>query len=169
MFNFQYSQAELDAQVAALSMPMQLWLNWMMLVVIIMPIFFFRRPQGRIAILCSILLIATAIPTTRIVGMSNFLSLLHLIIWTPLLIYFSHQLRHQRIPIKSVFGIWSLTMITTLIISLVFDIRDFGRWLMGERGVVSVTQFEVAWLCLFFILLCILLIGGYIFKKPPTD
>lgn len=170
MFDFQYTQAQLDAQTAALSMPMQIWLNWMIVVIVLMPLIFIRRPQGRIAILCSILLIACAMPVSRIVGISNFLSLIHLLIWTPLVLYFCYQLRQQHIPIKSFFGIWSLTMISTAIVSLVFDVRDFARWLMGDRGIVTApANIEIAWVPAIFMVLCIGLAGAYIFKKLPGD
>lgn len=165
---FQYSQADLDLQIAALPMLLQYWLNWMMVVIILMPLLFFRRPQGRVAIGTSVLLLAAAIPLGRIFGISNFFALLHLLIWTPLVMYFCYQLREKMIPIKSFFGIWSLVMVATVIISLVFDIRDFSRWLMGERGVIQPSaNSEIPWITLVFILITLLLAAGYVLRKFP--
>ena len=122
---FQFSQAELNAQLAALPTLMQFWLNWMKVVIVLMPLLFIRRPQGRIAIGSSMLLIAIAMPVSSIVGISNLLSLIHLLIWTPLVAYFCFQLRAQLISKKTFFGVWAMVMVATAIISLVFDGEGF--------------------------------------------
>lgn len=165
---FAYTQADLDLQVAALSMPVQLWLNWMMVVIVLMPILFIRRPQGRIAILCSIALIATAMPISRMTGITNLLSLIHLVLWIPLVIYFCRQMRAGLIPYKSFFGVWSVTMVASCIISLVFDVRDFARWLLGERGIVSApAEQQIPWIVFIFILISLYLAGSYVLSKAP--
>jgi surface polysaccharide O-acyltransferase-like enzyme len=166
---FQYSAAELDAQVAALPALLQGWFNWMTLVIVLMPLLFIRRPQARVALACAVVLVAIALPLSRIVGISYFLSLPHLLLWTPLVVYFCGQLRHGHIPVKSLFGIWSLLLVATCIISLVFDARDFTRWLLGERGIMTIPEnSRVPWVSLGFISIALLAAGIYIFRKPAA-
>jgi surface polysaccharide O-acyltransferase-like enzyme len=168
--SFQYSPAELDAQVAALPVLLQWWFNWMTLVIVLMPLLFIRRPQARVALVCAVALVAVAIPLSRIVGISHFLSLPHLVLWTPLVFYFSGQLRRGHISVKSPFGIWCLLLVATCIISLVFDARDFTRWLMGERGIMTIPENPpVPWLSLSFIIVALVAAGIYIFRKPAPS
>lgn len=46
--------------MAALPMLMQWWFNWMTLIVVLMPLLFIRRPQGRVALACAVGLAAVA-------------------------------------------------------------------------------------------------------------
>jgi surface polysaccharide O-acyltransferase-like enzyme len=167
---FQYSPAELDAQVAALPVFLQWWFNWLTLVIVLMPLLFIRRPQARVALVCAAVLVAVAIPLSRVVGISHFLSLPHLVLWTPLVFYFCGQLRRGDIPVKSPFGIWSLLLVATCIISLVFDARDFTRWLLGERGIMTTPETpRVPWPSLGFIMAALAAAGIYIFRKPAAS
>jgi len=108
----------------------------MFLVIVLAPLCFFRHRQGRIAVLFSFVFLALQLPLLRMVGLTNLLSLTHLVIWSPLVVYLCRELRFRRIRIPSLFGGWAMLAISTCVISLVFDVRDFGRWIAGARGVV---------------------------------
>src|SRR5688572_3494721 len=163
---FQYSTTELDAQIDALPALLQGWFNWIGLVIVLMPLLFIRRPQARVALACAVVLVAVALPLSRIVGISYFLSLPHLLLWTPLVVYFCGQLRHGHIPVESLFGIWSLLLVATCIISLVFDGRDFTRWLLGERAIMTIPENpQVPWVSLSFIVVALTAAGVYIFRN----
>lgn len=126
-----------------------LWLYWMFFVIVLAPVIFVRRRQGRIVLIFSAVFLVVQLPLSRMVGLTNLLSLPHLLIWTPLVIYLLRELRERRIAPASPFGIWALTASGTAIISLVFDVRDFSRWVGGERGVVSpppLEQTSIPWL-----------------------
>lgn len=165
---FEYSQADLDAQMAALPMMIQIWLNWMLVVIIFMPLIFFRRKQGRIAIVTSLLLITAAVPISLMYGMTNLVAAVHLVLWVPLVLYFCQQLRVKAIPMKSFFGIWSVVMVASCIISLAFDVRDFSYWIMGDRGIFTASSsFDVPWLVLSFMTLALLGAASYVFRWWP--
>lgn len=94
----------------------------------------------------------------------------HLVLWTPLVFYFCGQFRRGHIPVKYLFGIWSLLLVATCIISLVFDARDFTRWLPGERGIMIIPENpQVPWLSLGFIIAALLAAGIYIFRTPHLN
>jgi hypothetical protein len=120
-----------------------------------------------VALGCALLLIVMAMPLSRVVGISYFLSLPHLLLWTPLVLYFCAELRSGRIPVKSTFGVWSLLLVATCIVSLVFDARDFTRWLLGERGILVMSANPaVPWFTVFFILAALACAAACIFRKP---
>ncbi len=162
---FEYSQAEISAQVAALPVAFQLWFNWMGLVIVLAPILFVRHRQGRVALVFSAIFIAVQMPLVRMTGLTNLLSLTHWLIWGPLLYYLCRELRGGRIARRSVFGAWAATASATIIISLVFDVRDFGRWIVGVRGVVSPAAegLVIPWLWLGLIIASLVAAGWYVY------
>ena len=134
---FEYSQEDIASQVANLPLAFRVWFQWMFAVIVLAPILFVRHRQGRVALLFSLVFFAVQMPLMRIVGLTNLLSLTHLMIWGPLVAFLCHELRSGRIRHRSLLGVWAALASTTAIISLVFDIRDFGRWIEGERGIAS--------------------------------
>jgi len=164
---FEFSQADIQAQVAALPLAFQLWFQWMFVVIVVAPVLFLRQRQGRVALAFSALFIAVQMPLMWSVGLSNLLSLTHLLIWGPLLIYLCRELRSQRIRRASPMGIWACSAVATAIISLVFDVRDFGRWIGGERGIANPPPNpEVPWLWVCLIGLTLAAAAWYVFSAP---
>ncbi len=163
---FEYSQADIGAQVAALPFAFQIWFQWMFYVIVLAPILFIYYRQGRVALAFSVVFLAVQFPLMRTIGLTNLLSLSHLLIWGPLVVYLCRELRMGRIARKSIFGAWSILAVATAVISLVFDVRDFSRWVAGERAIVSVpAEATVPWLWLALIIFSLLMSGWYIFGK----
>lgn len=155
-------------EMPTLPLPFQLWLNWMAVVIIAAPILFVRHRQGRVALLGSVVLMAIQLPLMSAVGFSHLLAATHLLVWTPLVIYFCRELRAERIKIRSIFGVWSVVMVASAIISLVFDVRDFGRWILGERGVVNPppwSETQIPWVMLLLIAAALAYAGHYVFGR----
>ena len=151
-----------------LPLPFQLWLNWMLVVIILAPVLFVRHRQGRIALLGSVVLMVAQIPLMSAFGFSHLLALTHLLVWTPVVVYFCRELRAERISVRSVFGVWSVVMVASAIISLVFDVRDFGRWVLGDRGVVNPppwSEKQIPWIMLVLIAAALGYAGNYVFGK----
>ena len=101
-------------EVPQLPLPFQVWLNWMLAEIILAPILFIRHRQGRIALLGSVVMVASAIT------------------------------------------------------SLVFDVRDFGRWILGDRGVVNPppwSETQMPWVMLILIAAALGYAGHYVFGK----
>jgi hypothetical protein len=136
-FMFEYSYAELSAQVDSLPLAFRLWFQWLFLVIVLAPFLLLRHRQGRITALLSVIFILVQFPLAFAVGITHLLSLPHLLIWGPLFGYLAWELRHRRIRPRSILGVWSIIALATLVVTLVFDLRNFGWWLAGQRGILD--------------------------------
>lgn len=113
----------------------QLWVNWMGLVLIgSFVALLFSRATRRDALI----LLAANVPMVFFMqwlygqlGYVRLLGLPHVIVWTPLVIYFLWRLRDPAITVPFRQIIWLL--LATMIISLGFDYADVVRYLLGER------------------------------------
>jgi len=67
----------------------------------------------------------------REIGFVRLLGIVHVVIWTPLAIYFWRRLNNLEIvpPFRQV--IW--VFLATIVVSLLFDYADVIRYLLGER------------------------------------
>jgi len=134
---FQYSFAEIQSQLDTLPTLLRLWFGWMGIVILFAPIAFVHRRRGRIVLAFTAVFAAAMLPVLHAVGISYLISLVHLVVWVPLLLYLSFLLRERRIRPGSPFGVWAIVAVSTLIVTLVLDVRDFVRWLGGERGLID--------------------------------
>jgi hypothetical protein len=167
---FEYSQDDIASQVANLPIAFRFWFQWMFVVIVLSPVLFVRRREGRVAILFSVLFLAVQMPLMRIVGLTNLLSLTHLMIWGPLVVYLCNGLHSQKIRRRSLFGVWAALASATAIVSVVFDVRDFGRWVAGERGIANPDpDLSVPWLWVFLIVASLLFAAWYSYGNSTKD
>ena len=134
---FQYSSADIQTQLDALPTLMRAWFGWLGLIVLLAPLSFVRRRQGRIALIFSAVFIPALLVIIHSSGITYVISWLHLLLWVPLLAYLAREVRVGRIAVASPLGVWTLITVCTLVVSLVFDLRDGIRWLAGERGIIN--------------------------------
>ena len=88
----------------------------------------------------------------------------------PLTLYLIHELHEQRIPVQSPLGVWAVIASATAIVSLVFDVRDFGRWIVGERDVVHpVLDPEIPWLWAILIVVTLSIAAAYAFRRSSLS
>jgi len=166
---FQYTFADIQAQLDHLPVLFRAWFAWLGLVVLILPFAFLKRPQGKVASLFAAVFIPLLLVLLHVVGISFFISFLHLALWIPLLFYLSRELKTGRIEPASVMGAWALLAVATLIVSLVFDIRDAVRWLAGERGVMDPRPgIHFPWITMPAMVLALASGGWYIFGSTPS-
>lgn len=116
-------------------MPLQ-WQLWVLLLVVInagMPLFFLGRPEARLALIT--LMVAAMIMSivTRYAGFTRLLGLGHFV-WFPLLAYLWTRL--GEIPADGFYGMWIRAVMALNALSLVIDVTDVARYLLGERGEV---------------------------------
>lgn len=71
---FEYSYADVQAQVANLPLAFRIWFQWMFFAIVLSPIFFVRHRQGRVALLFSATFLALHFPLMLSVGPTNLLS-----------------------------------------------------------------------------------------------
>lgn len=113
----------------------QLWLNWLMIGGIFLPLalviwkstrwlglgFFIATAAGGFAIF----------QLYEYQGYTRLLGLPHLIIWIPGA-YLLWRKQQQDIPQIPRYIIW--VVLATVLVSLAFDITDVARYILGERG-----------------------------------
>ena len=134
---FTYSFADIQAQLDALPTLYRVWFAWLGLIVVILPFVFLKHRQGRVAMLFALAFIPLLLVVVHSTGITYVISFLHVALWLPLLWYLARELRAERVNILSPFGLWMNVAVATLIISLVFDVRDAIRWAAGERAILD--------------------------------
>ncbi|MBX3496360.1 MAG: hypothetical protein KF769_08975 [Parvibaculum sp.] len=124
------AQAAQDVYVAALPQWVQLWMYWMLAVLGVGSLVFsFFRSEARWLLLSFVVTIVATMALGMTVGWNKLWGVTHLVFWTPVVVYYIK--RWPQIEKKSVFGVWFVAALATMIVSLVFDAKDLVEYLMG--------------------------------------
>jgi hypothetical protein len=120
---------DLTAEILRQPMPLLLWMAWMVLLNLIVPLFFWRRTEGRvvpIVFLVNAMIMAQLYATW---GYGKHLGLAH-VVWFPMLAWLITRRRAVAAQ-GGAFALWILALVVTDAISLALDTRDvlqaFGR------------------------------------------
>ena len=122
-------QAEIKAGKAWID----IWLNILSFVLILSIPFAFVRKEARWVLLSLFLVFPAMMYLYSQIGYVRLLGIVHVIFWTPLLIYLWIRRSEWRVG-ETISGKWIVAVVTVLAISLAFDYVDVGRWLLGERA-----------------------------------
>lgn len=123
-------QASQDAYISALPLWVQWWMNWMGIVLFLGSLIFaFVGVEARWLLLAMFLTIPATFLIGYAVGWNNLWGITHLILWTPVAIYMAR--RFSQIEVKSVYGGWYVLALATLWISIIFDVKDVGQYLLS--------------------------------------
>jgi hypothetical protein len=119
---------------AATTPAVQMWMNWMLVIFAISLIFVWKHVGARFALAA---FIASSVLGYFIFSFTNqphLMGIAHLIFWLPLAIYlYQTVLRSDAIKVISPYGIWVALLLLTIVISLVFDVKDVIQVLTGAR------------------------------------
>lgn len=114
----------------------QVWLVWLMIVLIAAPLILLLSPTTRRVAIWTIIShipVFIAVPMMyQEMGYVRLLGLPHLIFWFPLLILLIRRMQAGGIPAPFRQVLW--VFIATLTICLLFDASDTIRYLLGERA-----------------------------------
>jgi len=166
----QYTPADIQAQLDTLPILFRVWFGWLGLVVLLLPFAFLGHRQGKVASVLAGVFILMLLILIHSTGITYLISFLHLALWIPLVFYLYRELKMGRIKLFSAIGIWSLVAIATLNISLVFDIRDAVRWLLGERGIIDPHPgIYLPWITIPGMLAVFLFAAWYLFGSSPSN
>lgn len=125
---------EINTQMAAQAMAVQIWINWMTLCFFASLVFIRRRPGARLALAAMLLTMVTAMGIFAIEPNVHLFGLAHLIFWGPLLVYLLRvEVRRPGFSWRGAYGIWVGLLSTTIAISLVFDVRDLFLVAAGQK------------------------------------
>ena len=124
------AQADQEIYIAALPGWVQLWMNWMMLILgpaaLAAALF---KVEARWLLLAVLLTIPATMLMGVYVGWNGLWGLTHIALWGPAAIYMTR--RFSQIEVKSLYGVWYVLALSTLWISLIFDVKDVGAFLLG--------------------------------------
>lgn len=112
----------------------QLWINWMGIVFMASILFVWKHKSARMALGAMLLTLPLAFFIYNMSGSIHLIGIAHMVFWGPLTYYLiSHEIRTPAFNIKSTYNIWLVLLTATIIISLIFDVRDTYLVLMGQK------------------------------------
>ncbi len=123
----------IQAEIRAGPTWVYIWLNVLSLALILSIPFAFVRKEARWVLLSMLFVFPAMLYLYSQVGYVRLLGIVHVIFWTPLLIYLWQRRKGWRVR-ETLSGKWILIVFILIAISLVFDFADVARWLLGERG-----------------------------------
>lgn len=118
----------------------QLWVVWMVVVIIAVPVImrmYGAVRQDHLIVACSTVTLLVVMPLWHDqIGYVRLIGLPHIVVWTPLAIYLYARRRHLSSPwqVRRAVHVFMLT----IIVSLVFDYVDAVRYILGERAPVNI-------------------------------
>ncbi len=117
----------------------QIWIMWMgiaILTAIVVLLFSQATRRDALVILATNIGVYFAMMWLyEQVGYVRLLGIVHLIFWTPLVVYLWWRLKDAAItaPFRQIMWIF----LATMVVSLMFDTADVVRYLLGERDVMT--------------------------------
>ena len=126
--------SQMGEQMATLPQYVQIWTNWMLLIVVVSVVFVWHRKSARYVLLSLPILIGTGLAVFRFTGNAHLLGIAHLLVWIPLFYYlYKVEVKSDGFKFQSIFGAWIGLLMTTMAISLVLDVRDVTLILTGYK------------------------------------
>ncbi len=112
-----------------------MWMNFMGLVFGTGLLFVFTRWGARLALGMMLFLnVPASAFVTDVTGNIDWISVVHLVLWTPVLYYLlSRDVFGPNANPRSFYGVWAIAMSATMAISLAFDSWDTIRLIMGTK------------------------------------
>lgn len=114
---------------------MTVWLYWMAFAIIVTPLVLVfskaTRLDAAIVLLTNIAMLVGMGWLYEQMGYVRLMGIVHVILWTPLLIYLFRRAKNGEMPLLCRLTMWMFA--ATLAVSLAFDYTDTARYLLGER------------------------------------
>ena len=108
---------------------LQLWLAWLM-IVNTASLIFLRSVEGRVTLIVWVGVGITMMAAFGLIGWSRGLGIVHVIWWTPLLVWLYQRLRKD--PPAGALRLWLFALVASNGVSLVIDYVDTVRYLTGN-------------------------------------
>ena len=115
----------------------QLWMNWMGLVLLASVIFMWKYRPARWVFAAMIATFICVMVIWKLTENVHLFGIAHLLFWTPLAIYLWKTVLSPvaRTDTRAyrIFFIWVILLVATIVISLVFDVRDIYLVFTGQK------------------------------------
>lgn len=123
-----------NAQMAELPSWVQIWMDWMMVIFLSSLFFVWKHKGARWVALSLILSMPLGILVFYLSNTVHLLGIVHLLLWSPILIYIMRvEFKSDDFKLRSPYGVWTILLMVTIVISLLFDIRDLIIVMMGLK------------------------------------
>ena len=127
-------QEMMRAIEADTTLSVQLWMGWMVLAFTLSLVFVRRKVGARYALAAAVLGGICAFIIFYLTADPWLLGISHILFWMPLLwILYRVEFSKPEFHWKTLYGIWLVLLVATIVISLVFDFRDVALVFMGGR------------------------------------
>lgn len=111
------------------------WVNFMVAILALAIPFSFSYREARWILIGSVLGMIGTIVAYSLFGFTRLLGLGHIIFWTPTLIYII-TVRGRKTYNKTLFSRWLIVAAIVMGVSLMFDVIDLLRWILGDRALI---------------------------------
>ena len=126
---------EMNAQMEMVATPVQIWMNWMMVIFLSSIFFSFKHIEARFAFGAFLLTMPIGMLIFHQIRNVHILGIAHFIVWLPLAIYLVKRMKSgaEKYQKWGSFRIWHHLILLTIVISLLFDARDIVLVAMGQK------------------------------------
>ena len=112
----------------------KIWMNWMMIIFLSSIFFTYKHVSARFIFISLFIAFPIALIIFNITKSPYLVGASHIIIWIPLAIYLIKvEVIGKVEKLKSVYGVYLILLLATIVISLFFDIRDTALILLGMK------------------------------------
>ena len=112
----------------------KIWVNWMMIIFLSSIIFAYKHVSARVIFISLFVTLPIAILIFNITKSPYLVGASHIIVWLPLAAYLIKvEIIGKIEKLKSVYGVYLILLLSTIIISLFFDIRDTALILLEMK------------------------------------
>jgi membrane protease YdiL (CAAX protease family) len=110
------------------------WMNWMIIIFLSSIFFTYKHVTARFIFIAFFITVPISIIIFNITKSPYLVGASHIIVWLPLAIYlFKVEIKGKTEKLKSIYGIYLILFLATIIVSLFFDIRDTILILLGMK------------------------------------
>lgn len=132
--------AAFDADVKLLPQWVQIWMDILGLVLVVSTVCLLVGKQTR-AVGLYMLISTVAIVTIMVsmhaqLGMVRLLGVVHIVFWTPLVLYLWQRLKTNPPPPGRYLAAVMTVLMIVCFAALIFDYYDVTRWILGQRAPV---------------------------------
>jgi hypothetical protein len=121
-------------QMASLPLRLKLWLGWLMISTLFVPLLFLQNPFFGAMMICQLLNLVFGTILMLRFGLVRLLGLSHLVFWTPILAKFNHY--YDALLDPTMLALAWITVLT-IGVSLLLDARDVVDWVGGKTDPVG--------------------------------
>jgi len=124
----------MNTQMAILPNLVQIWMNWMMFIFLSSIFFVWKYKTARGVLVSFFLTMLLGIFVYYLTNTVHLLGIPHIIIWLPLLIFlYRLDFKSESFKKASPYGVWVILLATTIVVSLIFDVRDIFLVSIGSK------------------------------------